>query len=137
MTKVVASFNDRLNEALEKRDIRAVDLAKRIDISEATMSQYRSGYAKPKYDRIVRIADALDVNLTWLMGGDVPMEKNRGPVEIKYLDPSGFFGTQLEVTKRDHSDMAKMMALYQAYQQALPQIREAVDSLLKPDKPDA
>ena len=134
MTKVVANFNDRLNEALEKRDIRAVDLAKRIDISEATMSQYRSGYAKPKYDRIVRIADALDVNLTWLMGGDVPMEKNRGPIDIEFLNNSGIGG---QVNHQDATDYQRMMALYQAYQHALPQIREAVDSLLKPDKPDA
>lgn len=68
MTKVVANFNDRLNEALEKRDIRPVDLANRADIPEATISQYRSGYAKPKYERIVRIADALNVSLTWRMG---------------------------------------------------------------------
>ena len=134
MTQVVANFNDRLNEALEKRDMRPVDLANKTDIPEATISQYRSGYAKPKYQRIVRIADALNVNLTWLMGGDVPMEKNRGSVDISFLDIQN---NNIEVTYPDPSDLARMQELYQKYQNALPQIQAAVDSLLKQDKPDA
>lgn len=90
MTKVVAAFSERLNEALEKRNMRAIDLANKADISEATISQYRSGYAKPKYQRIVRIADALNVSLMWLMGGDVPMEKQQSmppfrPIEIPFM----------------------------------------------------
>lgn len=86
MTKVVAAFSERLNEALEKRNMRAIDLANKADISEATISQYRSGYAKPKYQRIVRIADALNVSLMWLMGGDVPMEKSHSAPPFRPLD---------------------------------------------------
>jgi len=131
MTKVVANFNDRLNEALEKRDIRPVDLANRADIPEATISQYRSGYAKPKYERIVRIADALNVSLTWLMGGDVPMEKTSASSKIKDI-----LNTELDSTFEfaDPDDFEKMRDLYIQYQQALPQIQAAVDSLLNTDK---
>ena len=145
MTQVVANFNDRLNEAIEKRGIRPVDLANRADIPEATISQYRSGYAKPKYERIVRIADALNVSLMWLMGGDVPMEKNFTPPPIKYLDIPGIKddnGYEVYTDKSgatiipNPSDWQKMQDLYNRYVHALPQIQDAIDSLLGSGKRD-
>ena len=132
MTKVVAAFSDRFNEALEKRNIRPVDLASKTDIPEATISQYRSGYAKPKYERIVKIADALNVSLAWLMGGDVPMEKTRNMPPMKH-----FYASNGDVIQPDPEDLAKMIELYSKYQHALPQIRDAVDSLLKSHQSDS
>ena len=41
------------------------------------MSQYISGAFEPKQDRIFLIADALEVSEAWLMGFDVPMEKEQ------------------------------------------------------------
>lgn len=139
MTKVVANFNDRLNEALEKRGMRPVDLVNKVDIPEATISQYRSGYAKPKYERVVRIADALNVNLLWLMGGDVPMEKNSRPVKIKKIEvvnAAGEKAYEIALDGTGHaivpnpSDLEKMQDLYNRYANALPQIQEAIDRLL-------
>lgn len=73
MIEKVATFKERLNEALIVRDMRPVDLAKRAKISESTISQYRSGYAEPKEERLATIANVLDVNPSWLMGLNVPM----------------------------------------------------------------
>ena len=73
MIKKIEEFKDRLNKALSLRDMRAVDVTAKTGISEATISQYRSGYAKPKSDKLQLLSDALDVNPTWLMGLDVPM----------------------------------------------------------------
>lgn len=73
MIKKIAEFKDRFNKALSMRDMRAVEVTAKTGISEATISQYRSGYAKPKADKLQILADCLDVNPTWLMGLDVPM----------------------------------------------------------------
>lgn len=73
MIEIKESFNKRLETALRIRDIKPVDLAKKTGISESTISQYRSGYAKPKEPRLVVIANALGVDPAWLMGLDVPM----------------------------------------------------------------
>lgn len=70
-------FKDRLNEALVLRNITPAELHRRTDISESTISQYRSGYAEPKKMRLQTIADALNVNPTWLMGLDVPIVEER------------------------------------------------------------
>ena len=73
MIKKIEEFKDRFNKALSMRDMRAVEVTAKTGISEATISQYRSGYAKPKADKLQILADCLDVNPTWLMGLDVPM----------------------------------------------------------------
>lgn len=73
MLNVKAEFKDRLRIAMEVRDIRAVDLAKRLDVTEGTISQYKKGLTTPKADRLWQMARILRVNPVWLMGLDVPM----------------------------------------------------------------
>lgn len=89
MIEKVSEFKDRLNEALFAKGIRPVDLSRKTGISEATISQYRSGYAKPKEDNVAKIADALKVNPTWLMGLNVPADVKKRPIydiEIELSD---------------------------------------------------
>ena len=74
MIEKVSTFKQRLNEAMSLRNIRAVDLSKKTHISESTISQYRSGYAEPKEDKLAKIADALQANPAWLMGLNVVMD---------------------------------------------------------------
>lgn len=100
MTEIIKPFSDRLKEALEHRELRAVDLCKKTNISQSTMSQYISGYAEPKKERLNLIATALSVNPTWLMGLDVPMEpenqKNHWSKEtIEYFSKTTIFEHQL------------------------------------------
>ena len=67
----IASFKDRLNEALVLRDVKPAELHRRTGISESTISQYRSGYAEPKKKKLQTIAEALSVDPAYLMGLDV------------------------------------------------------------------
>lgn len=85
MIEIKEEFRKRLKRAMEKADMKAIDLAKRTGISEATISQYRSGYSKPKEDRLVLISNVLGVSPSWLMGLDVPMEP---PVSTPAAAPS-------------------------------------------------
>lgn len=75
MVEIKESFKTRLEKALEYRQVKPVDLSRVTGISESTISQYRSGYSKPKDERLVIIANALHVDPAWLMGIDVPMVK--------------------------------------------------------------
>ncbi len=74
MINKVAKFKDRFAKAMAIRNVRAVDITAQTGIPQATISQYKTGYAQPKSDKLQKIADALDVNPAWLMGLDVPME---------------------------------------------------------------
>lgn len=86
MIKRSESFKDRLEKALEKRQMKPVDLAQKTGLSQATISQYRSGYAVPKIDRTAVIAAALNVNPAWLMGIDVPEDVTLTDEEAELLE---------------------------------------------------
>lgn len=74
MIEIKEQFRYRLEKALALRQMKPSDLSRLTQISEATISQYRSGYSKPKDKRLVQIANVLAVDPAWLMGLDVPME---------------------------------------------------------------
>ena len=62
-----------------KRNLRGykqIDLVQKTGISKGALSSYISGRYVPKQNNIYLIAEALEVNEAWLMGADVPMERN-------------------------------------------------------------
>ena len=71
-----AVFKERLYDALQLRGMKAADLAKKVGVSRGTISQYLSGYSEPKSVRLYEIAKALSVSEMWLMGFDVPIERD-------------------------------------------------------------
>lgn len=87
MIDVKEEFKDRLKKAMDRSGMKAIDLVKRTGISEATISQYRSGYSKPKKDRLELLADVLNVNPAWLMGLDVSMEPASSSSSSDCLSP--------------------------------------------------
>lgn len=68
-------LKERLNQAMEHRGLRAVDLVERTDIPKVTISYYMAGKTVPRSDKLYKLAKALDVNEAWLLGYDVPMAR--------------------------------------------------------------
>ena len=69
----------RIAKALSIRGMRQADLCEKTKIPKSAISQYVSGAFEPKQDRIYLISQALNVDPVWLMGYDVPMEKQTQP----------------------------------------------------------
>ena len=67
------TISERLKQALERLGISQNELSKRTGISKGSISQYVSGYVKPKTDRIYLIAKAMGIKEEWLLGYDVEM----------------------------------------------------------------
>lgn len=65
----------RLKEGMELRGLKQADMVERTGISKGALSSYLSGRYIPKQNNIYLLAKALNVNEAWLMGADVPMEK--------------------------------------------------------------
>lgn len=76
------SFAKRMKEAMHIRNMKQVDIVEKTGLGKSAVSQYYSGKYEPKQKGIYLIAKALDVNEAWLMGYDVPMERN----EFNYPD---------------------------------------------------
>ena len=67
---------DRLYEALVIRNMKAIDLSRATGLSRGAISQWLSGKANPKQDKIYIMSKALNVSAAWLMGKDVPMNES-------------------------------------------------------------
>ena len=80
--QTIDSFKNRLSKALERRNLKPVELHEKTGLSESLISKYLSGVTIPRQRKIDILSDALNVNPVWLLGYDVPMES----ISIKNID---------------------------------------------------
>lgn len=88
----MTEFKDRLNEALDMRNMTAAELSRLSGVNEGAISQYRKGSYKANQQSLEKIAKALNVSIPWLMGADVksdvitiPNHANIFPIETKKI----------------------------------------------------
>ena len=60
-------LGERIKDSLKIRNLNQKELAYMVDVSEVTMSRYISGARCPKSDIIKKIANALDVPVSYLV----------------------------------------------------------------------
>ena len=73
----VSTCAKRLAAALNIRRMKQSELCQMAKIPKSSLSQYLSGDYEPKQDRVYDIAKVLNVSEAWLMGYDVPMERQK------------------------------------------------------------
>ena len=71
------SVSERLQEALRITGTKQIELSRLTKIDRGTINNYLMGKYEPKQDKLSIIADALNVDPVWLMGYDVPMEREK------------------------------------------------------------
>lgn len=71
----IEKCSQRIANALAIRNMKQAELCERTKIPKSALSQYISGAFEPKQDRLLLMAQVLDVDPVWLMGFDVPMER--------------------------------------------------------------
>lgn len=67
------TFADRLKKAMDSKGMTSYALHKKTNIGKSSISSWLSGKYGAKQDKIFLLADALEVDRTWLMGLDAPM----------------------------------------------------------------
>ena len=109
------STSDRLREIMNVRNLRQVDILNmtlpyckkyEVKMNKSDISQYVSGKVEPNQDKLAVLGMALNLNEAWLMGYDVPMERNSKdytkedtPKIIQYYEKLNDIGKH-EATKR-------------------------------------
>lgn len=71
----ISNTSERLKELMTLKGLRQIDIAEKTGLGKSAISQYVSGKITPKQDKVYILAEGLNVSPTWLMGYDVPMEK--------------------------------------------------------------
>lgn len=67
-------FSKRLQLAMDLKNIKAIELAKKTSLNRDLISNYLSENYKPKDENLEKIADVLGVNELWLKGYNVPKD---------------------------------------------------------------
>lgn len=114
-----ASFKDRLNMAMEMREMKASDLCEKCNIPKSAMSYYTGGRSEPKSPRLYLIAKALDVSEAWLLGYDVEMDR---PAKQKELDALASVAERMKNEKEFRELIIKINTLNSAQLDAVKSV---------------
>lgn len=74
--KLIDTFSNRLQKALDCSNMKQVDLVEKTGLDKTLINKYLAGIMKAKQDKLTILANALNVNEVWLMGYDIPMNRN-------------------------------------------------------------
>ena len=78
-------FAANLRRLLDNNNMKAVDLAQRVGVSNAIVSQWLKGVKIPRMDKVSRICSVLDCSLEDLVGADAPA-RELTPAQREMLD---------------------------------------------------
>ena len=80
------SFSKRLKEAMKIRNMNQSELSQKSGISKSSLSEYLKGKYEAKQTGLFNLAKALNVNEVWLMGEDVPLDRDFGRSKVIEID---------------------------------------------------
>lgn len=77
MAEKVSTFAARLQEGLLLRNMKQAELSRRTGLDKSSISRYLRSKYNGNQDAVYKIAQVLNVEEAWLIGYDVPMERER------------------------------------------------------------
>ncbi|MDO4171057.1 MAG: helix-turn-helix domain-containing protein [Lachnospiraceae bacterium] len=117
--------SQRLIELMAYFNIKQSDIAAKTGIPKSAISMYVSGKRVPRQNRLSDIADAYNVNEAWLMGYDVPMNKN-----MKSFDDSLNNKDKRDILEIMNSTKDALLSQDGLMFDGDPASQEAIDSIL-------
>lgn len=130
MSQPIDELKNRLRTALDVRGMKQVELAEKTGLSRAAINQYLSGYTMPKSDRIYKLATALNVSESWLMGFDVEMEKRITEYRVEDVYTKDLAET-VNLLKRDESAQRVLDYYFALSDEQKTTVQTIVESLAK------
>ncbi len=73
-------FDETLKRIRKEKSMTQEELAIKVHVARQTVSKWEKGLSIPDVDLLQRIAEALDVEVSELLGAQVPKEENRNEV---------------------------------------------------------
>lgn len=99
-------FAKRLRDLREKNNLQQKELAKELDVLEATISMWETGKRVPYSDMLIKLANFFDVSVDYLLGNDLisnEKEKELREQEAlkKALQRAGFMTDDEDLTDKE------------------------------------
>jgi putative transcriptional regulator len=73
-------FDETLKRIRKEKSMTQEELAIKVHVARQTVSKWEKGLSIPDVDLLQRIAEALDVEVSELLGAQVPKEENRNEI---------------------------------------------------------
>ena len=61
-------WNKRIRDLREDHDMKKIELAEKLDISERTLTRYESGECEPSVSILIKLALLFDVSVDYIVG---------------------------------------------------------------------
>lgn len=116
---------NRIQKALNLRNMKAAELSERTGVSKSSLSHYIKQNWQPKQKALSLMARALEVSEMWLAGYDVPMER---PVEQTKMDS---LGQVINVIRKDERLTNLVINLSRLNEVQLSTVESMVNELVK------
>jgi len=82
-----ATFGDRLRAARVARRLTQETIAEITQVPTRSYQKYEEGASYPSIDRLIKLADALDVSTDYLLGRDEYLSANDIIIDIPEISP--------------------------------------------------
>lgn len=105
----ISTIRERLIEAMARANKKQVDLVRETGLNRGTISRYISGEVEPKSNAIYKLAKSLNVSEAWLIGYDVPMEREKRNLPQEEMNLSEGEKALLELFNRVPEDQQKLV----------------------------
>lgn len=102
---------------LQEKGITPYRVSKETGVSQGSLSDWKNGKSKPKYEKMVKIAEFLGVSVEYLTTGQEPHTTETADV----LHPEKLGGTYLRLAQRaqelglDDDDVDAILAIYEKH----------------------
>lgn len=126
---------NRIEEALNIRGIKQVELCEKAGIKKASLSHWISQRWQPKQEPLFKMAEVLDVSYLWLAGYDVPMEKPKGHVTTDRQIEIDNIGQIFNVIRKDKRLTNLVVNLSRLNEAQLNTVESMVNELVKLNQP--
>lgn len=100
----------RLSDAMNKKHIKAAELAERSGVSKGSISQYLNGRNRPTNINAGKMAEVLNVDAMWLMGFEV---SNTSSIKADYYVDTKVGKVLIEANKMDDEDLNHLLVYAQ------------------------
>lgn len=102
---------------LKEKGVTPYQVSKATGVAQSSLSDWKNGRSKPKYEKMLAIADYFGVSVDYLLGNE-PKEKTPAEADVTFDDFTyAMYGEAKELTDEDKNMLLEMARMLKKRQQ--------------------